>query len=100
MIRNHVYRGEISAEAGQAAFEAIHAHHHLYFGDASVSEREPNTRSWSCSLGEMRQSAVVALSYTSFQRFDNRLLFAPSEARGKSNLPPLSSFPLHHRITA
>ena len=25
VIRNHVYRGEISAEAGQVAFEAIHA---------------------------------------------------------------------------
>ena len=25
VIRNHVYRGEISARAGQAAFEAIHA---------------------------------------------------------------------------
>ena len=25
VIRNHVYRGEISAEAGQTAFEAIHA---------------------------------------------------------------------------
>ena len=25
VIRNHVYRGEISAEAGQLAFEAIHA---------------------------------------------------------------------------